>query len=189
MKFLMLMVAGFFVSQGAMAKGAISVEQPRAWRVHLFVLNAEMRFERDSNQQILDRRPLNFAGGVSRGNSNYSMEYASFSEKTGNATLSIDRGHQEFSFWWKENLIHFEMAELFLGAGVGAYQEKVTTRLIGNKDVTDSGDLQEMAGLSAGVQRKFAGYILVSLEGRALLGRNMDPNPQGSVVARLGVEF
>lgn len=159
------------------------------WRFNIFPLNGELRYERDATQQMVDRRPLNFAVGLRKGPSTLLFEYSKFNEKTGNATLSLDRGHEEFLLWWKQNILNFAMLDLFIAGGAGAYTEKVTTTLAGSGSSEDSSGLQMMGGASAGVQSLLFHYVLVSFEGRLMAGKNFDPNPQPGALLRLGVEF
>lgn len=159
------------------------------WRVNIFPLNSEIRYERDSTQQMVDRRLVNFSFGVRQGPSTVLFEYSQFAEKTGNATLSLDRRHEEYLFWWKQNILNFELVDFFISAGGGAYAEKVTTTLSGSGTITDSGGLQLMGGASAGVHSVILKYVLVSFEGRLMAGKNFDPNPQAGMLLRLGVEF
>ncbi len=163
--------------------------QAAPWRYNVFPLNVELRYERDSSQQLVDRKPLNLALGVRNGPSTVLMEYSRFNEKTGNTTLSLDRVHEEYLFWWKQNIMNFEICDLFVAGGLGAYTEKVTTDLAGGSSVTDSSGNQLMGGVGAGIQSLVLKYLLVSLEGRMMAGKNFDPNPQPGAVLRLGVEF
>lgn len=159
------------------------------WRVNIFPLNAEVRYERDSSQQMVDRQPVNFAFGVRQGPSTVLFEYSKFNETTGNATLSLDRSHEEYIFWWKQNILNTELVDFFISGGAGAYTEKVTTTLSGSGSTTDSSGLQPVGGASAGVHSVILKYVLISFEGRLMAGKNFDPNPQAGMLLRLGVEF
>lgn len=185
MKFLLLMTGillGTAIGQAAEVKSS-------PWRFDIFPLNLEMRYERDSSQQMIDRRPLNFAIGLRKSSSTILLEYSSFSESTGNTTLAIDRDHSEYLLWWKENLINFELLDFYVTVGAGGYEEKVSTQLAGAGAVTDSSGLQFVGGGSAGIQSMLAGMVLVNAEARLIAGKNFDPNPQASLLIRIGVEF
>lgn len=158
-------------------------------RYNIFPLNGEIRYERDSSQQLTERRLRNYALGMRQGPVTWLFEYAQFSEKTGNLSLSTERNHQEFLLWWKQNLLTLELAEFFVSGGVGAYQESVVRTLIGGESSRDRGPWQVMGGVSSGLQTQFLRYVLVSIEGRLMAGKNFDPNPQADVLLRLGVEF
>jgi hypothetical protein len=189
MKSLIVVFGLLITSVSALAQAPQPSKKTRSIYANLNPLNLEMRYERDSSQHMVDRRPLNLSAGLRKGSSTWLFEYVTFSETTGNATLSIDRQHREYMFWWKENLINLELVDFYVSAGLGAYDEKVTTKLAGSSDAVDTSGLQMMGGASGGVQTKVAGYFLLSLEARILAGKNFDPNPQTSLLARLGIEF
>jgi hypothetical protein len=173
---------------GGGAKAPVTKADALPWRYDLF-LNAEIRWERDATQQMVDRHPFGLAVGVRKGPSTVLFEYSKFDEKTGNATLSLNRSHEEFLFWWKQNIMNFEMLDFFVSGGAGAYTEKVVTTLAGSGSSEDSTGLQVMGGISAGAQSLLFRYVLVSFEGRLMAGKNFDPNPQPGMLLRLGVEF
>lgn len=177
------------VVQGAPAKAAVPKSAELPWRYDIFPINLELRYERDTSQQMVDRRPLNLAFGVRKGPTTVLFEYSQFSEVTGNATLQLDRSHTEYTFWWKQNMMNFDFFDFFIAGGAGAYSEKVVTTLAGSGNSTDSTGLQIMGGAAAGVQSLLFKYMLVSFEGRLMAGKNFDPNPQPGAVLRVGVEF
>lgn len=185
--FLLLGFAQAQAAAGAPGGAAKTPETP--WRYDIFPLNGEVRWERDATQQMVDRHPFGLAFGVRKGPSTVLFEYSKFDEKTGNATLALDRSHEEFLFWWKQNIMNFEMLDLFIAGAAGGYTEKVTTTLAGSGSSDDSTGLQMMGGVSAGVQSVLFRYVLVSFEGRLMAGKNFDPNPQPGMLLRLGVEF
>lgn len=190
MKFSIALLTVLFLGLNAGAsESRTALTKAARWHAVFLPFAGELRYERNGSQQIVDRQPRNLAIGAGRGASDFLFEYATFSENTGNATLSIERTHQEYSFWWKENIINMEIMDCFVSGGVGGYEEKVTTRFAGVGSATDTSGLQGLVGASVGLQSLLFRYVLLSLEGRFLAGRNFDPNPQGSILLRLGVEF
>lgn len=176
---------------GVLFSGTIVCAAPEAgtrWHGNVFLYNPEIRYERDSVQQVVNRSPLNFALGARKNATTFLLEYSAFEDKSGNSTLSVERQHREYVLWWKENLMNLELVDFFASLGMGAYEEKTITRLSGSS-ATDNTGAQFMGGLSAGMQSMFVKYILVSAEGRILAGQNFDPNPQLGFVLRFGVEF
>lgn len=172
------------------AAGSAAAKEPVSpWHFDIFPLNGELRYERDPAQQMVDRRPLNLAFGVRKSATTVLFEYSRFSETTGNDTLSLDRTHEEYVFWWKQNLLTYEVVDFFITGGAGVYNETVKTNLAGAESSTDSSGLQIMGGASGGLQTLIAHYVLVSFEGRLIAGKNFDPNPQPSLLLRVGVEF
>lgn len=185
MRLIVCLLLGIFFS------GSCALAAPATgdrWHANVFLYNPEVRYERDSAQQIVNRSPLNFALGARKNATTFLLEYSSFSYKSGNNTLSVERQHREYVLWWKENLMNLELVDFFAALGVGGYEEKTITRL-SSSNATDTTGAQAMGGLSAGVQSLFLKYILVSAEARILAGHNFDPNPQAGFVLRFGVEF
>jgi len=153
-----------------------------------FFYNPEIRYERDTSQQMVSRQPLNLALGLRRANSTWIFEYSRMSTDSGNSTLSISRRHQEYSLWWNQNVWNFELVNFFASVGVGGYQEDVTTALNG-ASTKDSGAMELMGGSSAGIKSLLWHHLIISLEGRLLAGQDFDPNPQASILLRFGAEF
>lgn len=180
----LLLGVNFASAQPAPAKAPVT-----PWRYDIFPLNYEVRYERDASQQLVDRRLMNFAFGVRKGPSTVLFEYSRFNEESGNATLSLERRHEEYLFWWKQNILNFDYFDLFIAGAAGGYSEKVTTVLAGSGSTEDSSGLQIMGGGSAGIQTMLFKMVLVSFEGRLMAGKNLDPNPQPGMAFRLGVEF
>lgn len=191
MRSLLLGLSLLFCFGFAHAAGGTPAAKPAVspWRFDVFPLNGELRYERDATQQMVARSLLNFAFGVRKGPSTVLFEYSQFGEKSGNATLSLDRRHEEYVFWFKQNMMNFEFFDLFIAGGAGAYNEKVTTTLSGSDSAVDSSGMQLMGGGSAGVQSMLFKLVLISFEGRLMIGKNFDPNPQPGMLLRLGVEF
>ncbi|MGZ3744334.1 MAG: hypothetical protein ACXVB1_10995 [Pseudobdellovibrionaceae bacterium] len=185
--FLFIFIGAMFCGQGGVAAEPKIDLEP--WHVEVLPLGLEFRFEREESQQMADRRPLNLALGGRKGSSSLLFEYSSFTETTGNVTLSLERTHQEYSFWWKEKFMDFEFMEAFFSAGLGGYEEKLTTSLAMSGSTTDTSALQALGGAGAGLQTLVFKYVLLSIEGRFIAGKNFDPNPQASFLLRLGGEF
>ncbi|WII73111.1 hypothetical protein QJS83_04395 [Bdellovibrio sp. 22V] len=193
-----ILIFSFLLSWSAQAQvSRLKVQPPPPFSaVNLYLLNPELRYERDSSQELVNRRPLNFAFSFEYAKLNFMAEYARFTEETGNATSSIDRTHQDLVLWLRYSFMQRKLPEfswkLFTGAGAGGYQEEVKTTLMGDSR-TDKSDLKFMSGLVLGgevaysVNPRFG--LLAGVEGRALLASDFDPNPIWSAVLRLGLQF
>ncbi|MGZ3775001.1 MAG: hypothetical protein ACXVCY_14020 [Pseudobdellovibrionaceae bacterium] len=164
--------------------------------LRFYLLNPEMRFERDGSQELVDRKPLNIAFEYSRKKISLALEYSRFQEDTGNLTSALQRIHQDYLLWLKYRFWDYTdrefTADIFAGGGAGAYEESVTTSLLGNSR-TDRSGLKFLSGLVAGgeIVRKVSGNfsLLVGLDGRALISSDFDPNPIWSAVLRFGLQF
>jgi hypothetical protein len=152
------------------------------------LLNPEFRYERESSQQMVFRQPLNIGIGLRKEKMSYIFEFSRFTEKTGNTTLSVERAHQEYVGWLNYSVTQFGVWNLFAGLGAGIYQETVKTSL-NSSSATDAGEMQGLGGASFGVKALFIKHLIVGTEARLLAGQNFDPNPQLSLVFRIGAEF
>ena len=160
----------------------------------LYLLDFEMRYEKGSDLEWVERKPLNLAVAFQKKQFDFVMEYARFTASSGNATLNIDREHQEIMAWGRWHFASTHVSEalwsLYGGLGVGGYEEKVTTHTPGSSQ-TDNGGMQWMSGLSVGVETQIPitgslGFV-GALEGRVLTAADFEPNPLGSGVLRLGL--
>jgi hypothetical protein len=159
----------------------------------LYLLDFEMRYEKSTDLEWAERKPLNFAVAVQIKKFDFVMEYASFTQSSGNATLSIDRKHQEVVAWGRWHFLNKKFSQahvsLYGGLGLGGYEEEVTTTAPGSS-TSEKGGMKWMSGLSAGVelQTPFTDSLgfVGALEGRVLTAADFDPNPLGSGVLRLG---
>lgn len=159
----------------------------------LYLLDFEMRYEKGSDLEWAERKPLNFAVAVQLKKFDFVMEYAQFTQSSGNATLGIDRKHQEILAWGRWHFLDKKFSEtrvsLYGGLGVGGYEEEVTTSTPGSSQ-TDKGGMKWMSGASAGVEAQIPmtdslGFV-GALEGRLFTAADFEPNPLGSGVLRLG---
>lgn len=164
--------------------------------VRTYLFNPEMRFERDGSQEIIDRKPLNFAVGYNRNDFSFALEYSRFEESSGNSTSSLDRIHQDFLLWMKLYFLPYSLSEFkfnwVAGAGAGAFQESVTSSFMGSSR-TDNGGNKFLSGLMVGWEGILKGNqyfsALISVEGRALVSSEFEPNPVWSSVLRFGILF
>jgi hypothetical protein len=160
----------------------------------LYLLDFEMRYEKGSDLEWAERKPLNFAVAFQLKKFDFVMEYASFSQSSGNATLGIDRDHKEVLAWGRWHFIDKKFSDkrvsLYGGLGVGGYEEEVTTSTLGSSQSDKSG-MKWMSGLSAGIELQLPmteslGFV-GALEGRLLTAPDFEPNPLGSGVVRFGL--
>lgn len=195
MRFLLVVLLSLFsvVSWAQESRLKIEPVEP-APLLKLYVLDFEMRYEKGSDLEWAERKPLNFAVAVQMKQFDFVMEYAQFSQSSGNATLSIDRKHQEILAWGRWHFLDKKFSEarvsLYGGLGVGGYEQEVTTSTPGSSQV-DKGGMKWMSGASVGVETQvpIAGSFgfVGALEGRVFTAADFDPNPLGSGVLRLGL--
>jgi hypothetical protein len=196
--FLMMFSAQSF-AQETRASFSDFEETQDVFLTQIFLLNFEMRYERDASQDFVERQPLNFGVAIHDGAWSGLLEYSRYSEDSGNATSMISRTHEEgvlwgrYHFWRIPNSSGTLEFNMYGGVALGGYQEKVTTTLMGSSQ-TDNGTFKFMSGLAAGIEfsallpnKKFG--VVADLEGRALASSDFDPNPLWGAVFRFGLQF
>lgn len=191
-----LLLAGLAHAQVSRAKMPSLQEDSNSLKV--FLLNPEMRYERGDSQEIVDRKPLNFAVALQMRKVSVLMEYARFEEETGNGTSSLERTHQDVVMWGRYHFFNGTNGDrrvestLFAGVGAGVYEEEVSTTLMGEVR-TDKSNPKFMSGIVVGgevslsLTKDFG--LLAGLEGRALFASDFDPNPVWSAALRLGFQL
>lgn len=165
--------------------------------IQILFLNPEMRFEYDSNKEFIDRKPLNLALVYGQAKYSVALEYARFSESSGNVSSHLERTHQDAVVWARYHVVpSYTLSEnssliLYAGAGIGAYEESVETTLSGVSR-TDGSAAKLLTGLSGGAQAKYLMQsfgAVAGLETRGLFASDFSPNPVVSFVLHLGVFF
>lgn len=189
----------FLISTSGFASSALASKRPTKdteKSVRLYLLNSEMRYDRDNSQEISDRKPFSLSAGLQWNRWSLIAEYSKYTEQSGNASAAFDRTHQGLMAWGRYNAIVLKspsialMTQIYVGAGVGTYQEEVTTTLLGNNR-DDKSNLKMMSGLCAGtevsygINKNFG--VLIALEGRTHLASDFDPNPIFGAIVRTGV--
>ena len=158
-------------------------------KVHYQIyLNPELRYERDANQQMSLRQPLGVGFGARKEKATFILDTSYDTERSGNQTLSIDRSHYRVGFWLNYELYQFEQCNFFAGVGAGPFLETVKTTLNG-VSTFDTGEIQPFGGAALGLRGFVFSRLVLSAEGRLLVGHNFDPNPQLGLLLRIGAEF
>lgn len=170
-------------------------DPPVLTRVYFY--NPEMRYERDdTTQEIVNRNPRGYGLGFKMEDWALVFETSSFTETSGNDTLSLYRTHQEGTVWVRRHFFNQNFGavsgSVYLSAGLGGYQEKVVTTLSGESD-TDTGRLQPMGGVAAGVEVVAVAIddmgLVAGFEVRGLAGNDFDPSPMFSALMQFGLQF
>jgi hypothetical protein len=154
----------------------------------MILAGAEFRGERDVNANYAGLTYLNLAAGVRYRQWNFLIESDTFSQTSGNATLSVEKKVQDILGWaYRVSDQSWHRISPMMGAGIGAYQIKVETTLSGT-ETDDSSTWKIMGGASAGLKLDLP-VLWVSIEARLLVGDEFDPQPTLSGLARLGLWF
>lgn len=186
----------FFFAFSVLASLCSFLSEARADIVRGYFLNSEMRYERDHNQDVVNRNPMNYAISYQRARFSVQLENVYFTETSGNDTTAIERQHDEYVAWFRMHALAWTFGnnnhtvQMYGGFAAGAYQETVTTVLMGTPR-KDTGRWTFMTGASAGAEysaKITQNFLAVAaVEGRGFTGGDIDPNPMWSAVFRLGV--
>jgi hypothetical protein len=162
----------------------------------LYLLNVEMRFDRDDKQEISNRYPFHLAVGFKKKSIAAVVEYSQFSEDSGNSSSSVTRTHREGVFWGRWHFKDFVGTEkdlsFYAAAGIGMFQDEVKTTLMGDS-VTDTGEYKPLGALALGSEfttlfKKHWGLV-INGEMRALMASDFDPNINWSLLLGAGLQF
>jgi hypothetical protein len=152
-------------------------------------LAIERRMEASTNPVYEPRESRGLAVGL-RVYRRYlvSFEYSRFAESSGNETFHVDREFQDLLAWYRYSFFRRGDFRVTAGAGLGAYQEQVTTYFYDLKQDLNSGN-KWTAATGLGLEYEPAPYLVFFLEGRLISGQNLDPNPSPDLMARLSFQF
>jgi hypothetical protein len=166
--------------------------------LQIYPLNADFRYERDKSQNSGLHNYSNIAFAYQLRAVSFLVEYAKYTEGSGNATTNIDHTHQELSLWARWHFARTDKSKsgiqlsLYGGLGVGGYQDEVTTTLM-SVSQTDKSGTRVLSGVSLGADATWDianGFGVVgAVEGRSLFGADFDPNPTIGGVVRLGLLY
>lgn len=148
----------------------------------------ESRWEKTSTQDIVGRNLNPFAVGASWGHFILYYEYGSFTDLTGNTALSVNRkfvNHLLAVNYRNDDWGFSEYFIPYLGMGLGTQKETLDTTLLA-QTTTDTSRDYLLSEFHTGVQWNYTKLLWFSLEARLLFGEKTEPNPQVSVLGRLG---
>lgn len=143
----------------------------------------EQNFEKENQFQALS----NLSVGVQFSDRLISFERSAFSETSGNSTLDVRRNFQDYMIWADYSPRMNSVTNLFLGMGVGAYQDTVETRIYSDSSQKSS-DWRLLGGANFGIQLHYS-VLWTSLEIRALVGDEFDHQPKLGGLAKIGLQF
>lgn len=179
-----LLLSALFISNVAFAQ----------WQ--LFPVGLEARYENGATQDYEYRRFWNFSAAYKSDVLSSLLEYSRSANESGNATSSISRVHQEMVVWGRWHFYHYKednyIGSLYGGLGAGVYQDQVKTNLLSDSR-TDNSKVKFLSGLTAGGDITIPLYanfdMVAALELRAFFAGDFDPNPTGSGVFRIGIQW
>ena len=193
---IIVLVLGFLIGVSSLA------QEPQAKRLKMampqnqlqvFLYNPELRFERSNSQDLVDRKPINFAAALKFKEVSFLGEISQFEEKSGNTSSSLVRNHQDVILLFRNHFLESKAGavtfSMYWGGGAGLYQDEVTSSLLGESRV-DKSSPKLMGAISFGMDLAYSLSrnleMIMAAEGRSLVASDFDPNPVWSALVRAG---
>lgn len=176
----------FFVAFFAGALSFASSERP-ALRA-LISYGTEFRAERDLENRVVGHQLQNYALGTGYQDFIFILEHITFKESSGNSTLFIERSLENTLLWAQWQSQTWMRLVPYLGGGLGAYQEKVTTTFADVSSSTRASNPKLLTGFNFGVRLDIP-LLWLSFETRLLFGDELDQQPTTGALLRLGLYF
>ena len=148
---------------------------------------SEYRPERDVENNFAQHFFKNYAVGIGKGRITLILEKAEFSERSGNATLNLERRTQNYLLWGQYSVYSEGLLNAYAGISAGAYQESVTTNFLGQSTVNDS--KYKFMSVGAVGARLTASVFFASIEARVLFGNELTGQPNFGGILRAGLWF
>lgn len=150
-----------------------------------------MRFENDSEkEQMSSRLPVGILMGKRWNVSEVTLEFHTFSAKTGNTTFEITRKSEllvsEYRYY-PFNIQNFSWYPYFT-TGAGVYREKITTRFLKQTDSRNS-KIYPTIAIGTGTWGNISKSIKLGAEFRVLVAEAFNPTGLLDLGIRLGYSF
>lgn len=177
-----------FSVSAAETKKLKSAQKTEATNYHfMLAYGSQYRPERDVNKDFSQHFFSQMALGAGFDRWIFILERADFKESSGNATLSLERSYHDYLLWAQYSVYEHQILNAYAGAGLGAYQEQVTTNFSGQKS-TGSSQYKLLTSGSLGL-RAHVSIFFAAIEARVLLGDELDQQPGFGAVLRAGLWF
>lgn len=148
----------------------------------------EARPEKDAEGHFEIHTLTNLAFGMGFENYLILVERAYFQEASGNNTLRVTRDLEDYLLWAHWRAEEWYRMVPYVGLGLGAYKERVTTELAAANSTTRESDYKFLSGGNFGFQIALP-IVWISLEGRLLFGDELDQQPTLGALMRFGIWF
>lgn len=145
----------------------------------------DARAERDQGQNTLTRSWHSLMFGAGLDNWLGIFEYSTFTEASGNSTLSVSRKSETALIWAQFHAKDMGLFDPYIGIGFGGYRDSTESTLY-EQVRQDQSAWTEHVGAALGVRWSAISPIWVSIEGRIHSNKYLDPSPMLSALLRIG---
>lgn len=162
--------------------------QAMALNISIFPLNVEQRFIENQNKEMHFVSSTNYAIELIQDAHQLLVERSEFKEHSGNNTLSFDEKNEEYHLSYLRQAYRWSsLYSLHFGLGLGMYNSSVKTNYLNTTTEDNSGNTLLASGL-ASVQIQYQ-YYHGQFDFKLIQAKDYNPQPQASLILRLGVRF
>lgn len=159
-----------------------------AINISIFPLNAEQRFIENQNKEMHFVSSTNYAVELNQDLHQLLIERSEFKEHSGNSTLNFDEKNEEYHLSYLHQVYRWSaLYSLHFGLGIGQYNSSVKTNYLSTTSEDSSGNTLLASGL-ASVQIQYQ-YFHGQFDFKLIQAKDYNPQPQASLILRLGVRF
>ncbi len=145
----------------------------------------DARAERDQQQSVLPRYWNSIILGAGHKPWLGLFEYSTFSENSGNETLSVSRKTETALLWVQWHTEDEWDFRPFVGLGLGGYREVTDSTFYTDTRVDQGAWTDHVAG-TMGLRWARLSPVWLSIEGRVHSNKYLDPSPMLSALLRIG---
>lgn len=152
----------------------------------LVSLGLDLRGERDQQQSTIPRSWPTLTLGLGLKPWLALLEYASFSENSGNNALNVQRKVETLMLWgqWAPDEEDW-IVQPYMGVGFGGYRTSADMTLYSER-ASAQGKWIENGAAALGLRLAKLSPFLLAVEGRVHMNRELDPSPTLSGMIKLG---
>lgn len=151
----------------------------------LVSLGLDMRGERDQAQSTIPRSWPTLTLGVGMKPWMALLEYASFSENSGNNALNVQRKVETLLLWGHWSPDEDWIVQPYMGIGFGGYRTSAEMTLYSQRQGAQGKWIEHGAG-ALGLRLAKLSPFLLAVEGRVHMNRELDPSPTLSGMLKIG---
>lgn len=153
--------------------------------ISLVALGVDMRAERDQQQSTTPRSWPSLTLGVGLKPWMGLLEYSSFTERSGNNALNVQRKVETVLLWGQWSAEENWSLQPYMALGFGGYRTSAELTLYSNKGGSQ-GRWIEHGAAALGIRFSRLSPIFLAAEGRVHMNRELDPNPTLSGMLKVG---
>lgn len=151
----------------------------------LVSVGLDMRGERDQNQSTTPRSWPTLTIGAGLKPWMALLEYASFSENSGNNALNVQRKVETLLLWGQWSTDEAWVVQPYMAVGFGGYRTSAEMTLYTQKTASQGKWIEHGAG-ALGLRFSKLSPFLLAVEGRVHMNRELDPSPTLSGMLKMG---